>query len=291
MTRTAFGLLALLALLPVLSARDKAETPTPAQQYQALVKEFQTAGMEFRKALAAAKTRADVQKAIEEKSPRPDKFAPRFLELAENNPEDLAAVDALGWIISYASSKKSDLPNTKEKALKTLLRDHVQGEKIVRVCSRLRYAQSVESQQLMRAVLEKNTHRSAKALACVVLAQQAETRLSQARCLQERPNLAKQYEARWDKETVEALAKADLNKLSKEAETLYERIVKEFADVADPLGGTLGKMAERKLEELRHPILVGKPVPEIDGEDIDGKHFKLSDYRGKVVLLDFWGNW
>ena len=36
---------------------------------------------------------------------------------------------------------------------------------------------------------------------------------------------------------------------------------------------------------------VGKPAPEIAGEDIDGKKFKLSDYKGKVVLLDFWGNW
>jgi cytochrome oxidase Cu insertion factor (SCO1/SenC/PrrC family) len=36
---------------------------------------------------------------------------------------------------------------------------------------------------------------------------------------------------------------------------------------------------------------VGKRAPEITGEDIDGKKFKLSDYRGKVVLLDFWGNW
>jgi hypothetical protein len=36
---------------------------------------------------------------------------------------------------------------------------------------------------------------------------------------------------------------------------------------------------------------VGQPAPEIDGEDIDGKKFKLSDYRGKVVLLDFWGHW
>jgi hypothetical protein len=36
---------------------------------------------------------------------------------------------------------------------------------------------------------------------------------------------------------------------------------------------------------------VGMKAPEIEGEDIDGKKFKLSDYRGKVVLLDFWGNW
>jgi hypothetical protein len=34
-----------------------------------------------------------------------------------------------------------------------------------------------------------------------------------------------------------------------------------------------------------------RPAPEIEGEDQDGVAFKLSDYRGKVVLLDFWGNW
>jgi hypothetical protein len=27
------------------------------------------------------------------------------------------------------------------------------------------------------------------------------------------------------------------------------------------------------------------------GNDIDGNRFKLSDYRGKVVVLDFWGHW
>jgi peroxiredoxin len=38
-------------------------------------------------------------------------------------------------------------------------------------------------------------------------------------------------------------------------------------------------------------LLPGKMAPDIEGEDIDGKRFKLSDYRGKVVLLDFWGDW
>jgi hypothetical protein len=36
---------------------------------------------------------------------------------------------------------------------------------------------------------------------------------------------------------------------------------------------------------------VGQPAPEITGEDLDGVVFKLSDYRGKVVVLDFWGHW
>jgi predicted Zn finger-like uncharacterized protein len=36
---------------------------------------------------------------------------------------------------------------------------------------------------------------------------------------------------------------------------------------------------------------VGQMAMEIEGEDIDGQPFKLSDYRGKVVVLDFWGHW
>jgi hypothetical protein len=37
--------------------------------------------------------------------------------------------------------------------------------------------------------------------------------------------------------------------------------------------------------------LLGKQAPEVAGVDADAAKFKLSDYRGKVVLLDFWGNW
>jgi hypothetical protein len=34
-----------------------------------------------------------------------------------------------------------------------------------------------------------------------------------------------------------------------------------------------------------------KPAPEMDGEDADGKSLRLGDYRGKVVLLDFWATY
>ncbi len=42
--------------------------------------------------------------------------------------------------------------------------------------------------------------------------------------------------------------------------------------------------------EAAQPVVGGK-APEITGKDQDDKEFKLSDYKGKVVLLDFWGNW
>ncbi len=41
----------------------------------------------------------------------------------------------------------------------------------------------------------------------------------------------------------------------------------------------------------RESLVIGGTAPDIVGEDLDGVEFKLSDYRGKVVLLDFWGDW
>lgn len=36
---------------------------------------------------------------------------------------------------------------------------------------------------------------------------------------------------------------------------------------------------------------VGNLAPDFEVKDVEGKSFKLSDYRGKVVLIDFWGFW
>lgn len=38
-------------------------------------------------------------------------------------------------------------------------------------------------------------------------------------------------------------------------------------------------------------LAVGQPAPEIAAEDLDGVPFRLSDYRGKAVMLSFWGDW
>ncbi len=38
-------------------------------------------------------------------------------------------------------------------------------------------------------------------------------------------------------------------------------------------------------------VKVGDPAPELILKDIDGKTVKLSDLKGKVVLVDFWATW
>ena len=36
---------------------------------------------------------------------------------------------------------------------------------------------------------------------------------------------------------------------------------------------------------------IGQAAPEITGKDLEGKPMKLSEFRGKVVVLDFWAFW
>ena len=74
-----------------------------------------------------------------------------------------------------------------------------------------------------------------------------------------------------------------------EAEQLYEQVVAKYGDIKGRRL-TMGERAKAALHEMRD-LAVGKMAPEIQGEDSAGKPFRLSDYRGKVVVLDFWGHW
>ncbi len=62
----------------------------------------------------------------------------------------------------------------------------------------------------------------------------------------------------------------------------------EVAALAEP--DQLAAASEANVFEIQN-LAIGKTAPEIEGEDVAGVAFKLSDYRGKVVMLDFWGFW
>jgi len=39
------------------------------------------------------------------------------------------------------------------------------------------------------------------------------------------------------------------------------------------------------------PVSVGQPAPDFTVISIDNKPIKLSDYKGKYVMIDFWASW
>lgn len=231
------------------------------------------------------------QALLKERHPR------RFLELAEENPKDPVALEALIQTVSLVNSTAfpeggKDSPG--ERALALLLRDHVRSDKLGPVCQQVLFGFHQSHEQFLRAVLELNPHAEVQGLACLSLAQFLNDRLHRLGVLedQDQPDFAERYYRVFGKEYVEQLRRQDRAAVIKEVETLFDRAARQYGDVKIPVtyfgsGGIVREKAEAELFQIRH-LAVGKVAPEIEGEDQDGRGFKLSDYRGKVVLLDFW---
>lgn len=54
------------------------------------------------------------------------------------------------------------------------------------------------------------------------------------------------------------------------------------------LTGCIANSVNTTRSNSQKPTDTGKQAPDIVGTDADGAKFQLSEYRGKVVLLDFW---
>jgi len=121
------------------------------------------------------------------------------------------------------------------------------------LCQRLHYTS--DSERLLRVLYTRGKRDDVRGVACLVLAQ--------------------------------VLRGSPDEKRRPESEKLLEEAAGKYAEVKTAFDGTVGRKAKSELFDLRY-LSVGKPAPEIKGTDQDGKPFKLSDYKGKVVLLDFW---
>lgn len=67
-------------------------------------------------------------------------------------------------------------------------------------------------------------------------------------------------------------------------EAVYQGLTDEYKHTA------LAKKLEKRIDFLS-PTAKGKPAIPFTRTDKDGREIRLADYRGKVVLLDFWGSW
>jgi peroxiredoxin len=194
------------------------------------------------------------------------------------------------------------------RAFRLLCADHVQDERVAQACLRSARLAGPAIEPCLQALLAKSRDREIRAYACWALAHRGEMNLLRLERIvataSDRPELRRSLEfvnARQDPEftrLIETINKADKAVISSETEALLERVISEYGDVPFPAswdkakrrGKTLADQARLKLDTLR-TLAVGKVAPDIQGEDISGKPMRLSDYRGKVVVLVFWGTW
>ncbi len=177
--------------------------------------------------------------------------ADKLLNLAQQKPDDEAAFTALGFVLGNGDTAK---------AADLLAKHHLGREQLASILPQVADDPSPAVAGLLRTAIDKSPLPAVKASACMALAS----------------NLAEQA----DRGNAKAAA---------DAEPLLERAIKEFGDQRWE-DGKVKAAAEQLLFVLKH-LSVGKPAPEFASKDLDGKSAKLSDLKGKVVVLDIWATW
>jgi thiol-disulfide isomerase/thioredoxin len=211
------------------------------------------------------------------------------IRIARDAAQSDAGFAALAWLLSNAPGVYAN-PAGKE-ALELVTRNYAADPRIAPAIGRVAlyppYGLPIDREEplpkysveyrpamdLLAAVVAQNPDRSARGQAALGLALQAKR--------------ACQY--------VEYKRGPDADPLLRTKAVRALRAVEtDFGDVAC-LGArkgakTLGERAAAELFELVQ-LSPGKIAPEIEGTDLGGAKLKLSDYRGRVVLLVFWASW
>ncbi|WP_165232971.1 redoxin family protein [Aquisphaera insulae] len=235
-----------------------ARVATPAERYKAVLKEFDDAKRARYRAEAEKKSEAE---RLELRRQPFDyaTFAEKMDRIAREAPRDPTALDALVWVAVYSRGPLA------ERAFETIKADHVRDPAIGSLATQIGYIAPPRGDAILRAILAENPSREAKGQACLSLARKLKL------------------------EAEHAGSKEGAAALDGESEALFDRVLREFADIQGE-HGPLGEVAREGLFEIHH-LGVGKTAPEITGEDDRGGTMKLSEFRGKVVVLDFWGEW
>ena len=298
MNRNMGILLALGMGLPLAVAH--AQT-TPAEQYEAILKQSQAlydaAHKQFVASAPKGGTPSDEQRTVFVGRAYGIRYeqAPKLVALAEMSPHDPIALDALIQAVWQVNSVPYPVAmvgqdEARPRAFALLRRDHIRSERIGPLCERISYGLAAEYEPFLREVLEKNPRKEVRAQACLALAHFLRNRSLKLDLVLRDPHLAREFADLYGKDYLKGLRRQNRAGAAVEAEALLVRATRDYGDVKLPDGETVAEKAEPELFSLGH-LSVGKVAPDIEGQDQYGVKFKLSDYRGKVVLLDFWSEY
>lgn len=248
------------------AATATAAPETPADRLDAIIARYDAAYDAFLEAYRSAEGEEAKGKVVEELYPDPDQYLEPILEIARSEADSETGFHALEWGLENGrgSDKSAEIA-------RMLTEHHVLRTDLQKVMGVMAYEYDPSIGTFLEAVLAKNESIEMQAHACFSLGQHCGNRA----------NLAEQS----------GMDKAEVAALRDKQFECFERL-----EADETLGavafrrGTMADRAASHLFELRN-LAVGQVAPNIEGTDADDVAFQLNDYRGQVVLLDFWGDW
>ena len=217
-------------------------------------------------------------------------FAGRFLEFAREHPREPVTVDALAAVVTSRFT-----PPQAQEATDILIRDYLKSDTLRPVYRQLATpfaAFSRAGERLLRAGAENGPTADDRGQATLSLAYMLLYRgrdLRQLRGADPHPLMKIEELARSGGRLPAVASDENPDALSQDALKHFDRVARDYSEIKGK-NGTLGDAARHELFKLRD-LAVGQPAPEIDGTDVDGKSFRLSDERGKIVVVSFAANW
>ncbi|MCE9562424.1 MAG: TlpA family protein disulfide reductase [Planctomycetes bacterium] len=195
--------------------------------------------------------------------------AERALAIAKEDPKDDTGFAAAEFIVKAAGANNANGIKEVDSVIELLAEHHAANPKMKEMLVPVMRA-GPAGDKLLLAVSEKSTDKETKGLALFIRG------FKTARNAEEEDD---------DKELAAGIAKAT---------ELLEKAAAEAPDAkVGNSGKTVGEMAKKEIAGLKSIVIVaiGKPAPEVESVTLEGKKVKLSDYKGKVVLLDIWATW
>ena len=267
------------------------ETPAAGETFAEIQAEFDSARKawmdSYRQASRSGASKAEID-ALRAKRPSAEPFVGRMTKVMDGAPGTKDGASAAIWLLRAARVRGEQF----EKCLGVLEAHHRDSSQLGDVMLTLSRSTEPKASDFLDTVRAGSAPNEVRAIATFSLAEQLKVRSELLHTIQsaDEASLAR-LAKRYGKVGVEDMRRVDRAAIEARSAACYEEVIgdADFAAVRR-FGSSLGDQAKNALFELRN-LSVGKVAPDIVGEDIDGTSMKLSDYRGKVVVLDFWGDW